>query len=70
MSCSGSRTRNADQMTLVNSQQVDVVLLSVTWAPLIGVGLALAPNEPPAAARRAFTLRELLRAGGQAEEWW
>ncbi len=29
-------------MTLLISQHVDVVLLSVTWATLIGVGLALA----------------------------
>jgi len=26
--------------------------------------------SPQAAARRTFTLRELLLAGGQAEEWW
>ena len=47
MSFSGSGKRDADQMTSVNSQHVDVVLLSVTWATLIGVGLALAPNGPP-----------------------
>ncbi len=47
MSFSGSGKRDADQMTLVNSQHVDVVLLSVTWATLIGAGLALAPNGPP-----------------------
>jgi len=47
LSFSGSGKRDADQMTLVNSQHVDVVLLSVTWATLIGAGLALAPNGPP-----------------------
>jgi hypothetical protein len=40
LSFSGSGKRDADQMTLVNSQHVDVVLLSVTWATLIGAGLA------------------------------
>jgi len=49
---------------------VDVVLLSVTWATPIGVGLALATECPQAAVRRTFMLRELRLAGGQAEKRW
>ena len=70
MSFSGSRQAQRGPDDLGNSQHADVVLLSVRWATLIGVASLWRRMSPQAAVRRTFTLRELLLAGGQAEEWW
>ena len=70
MSFSGSHQAQRGPDDLANSQHVDVVLLSVTWATPTGVGLALATECPQAAVRRTFMLRELRLAGGQAEKRW
>lgn len=43
--------RNADRITLLTLQHVQVVLLSVAFATLIGVGLALATERAPRARR-------------------
>jgi len=48
--------RNADRITLLTLQHVQVVLLSVAFATLIGVGLALATERAPRSRRILLAL--------------
>ena len=56
MSFFGYVQRNADRITLLTVQHVQVVLLSVAFATLIGVGLALATERAPRSRRILLAL--------------